>query len=79
MIFFSSLEGRGNDGCDEPEETQDLVVKKCIALLPFLSFFISEDKRIGFDYRSFLKYEPILHSSFSRAFFITYETGQEKK
>lgn len=50
------------------EETQDLVVKKCIALLPFLSFFISEDKRIGFDYRSFLKYEPLLHSSFSRAF-----------
>lgn len=71
MIIFFSLGGRGNDGCDEPEETQDLVVKKCIALVLFLSFFISEDILVGFDYRSVFEYEPLLHSRFSRAFFIT--------
>lgn len=69
--YILYLEGRGNDGCDEPEETQDLVVKKCIALVFFLSFFISEDILVGFDYRSFFEYEPLLHSSFLRAFFIT--------
>lgn len=69
-IFFS-LEGRGNDGCDEPEETQDLVVKKCIALVLFLSFSISEDILVGFDCRSFFEYEAVLHSSFSRTFFNT--------
>lgn len=69
-IFFI-LEGRGNDGCDEPEETQDLVVKKCIALVLFFIFFISEDIRMGFDYRSFFEYEPLLHPSFPRAFTIT--------
>lgn len=40
MIIFFSLEGRGNDGCDEPEETQDLVVKKCIALVTSFHLFL---------------------------------------
>lgn len=38
MIIYSLVWG-GNDGCDEPEETQDLVVKKCIAF--FLFFVLS--------------------------------------
>lgn len=38
--LFFYLEGRGNDGCDEPEETQDLVVKKCIALVLFFYLFL---------------------------------------
>lgn len=54
------------------EETQDLVVKKCIAFFCFLFYlFISEDIRMGFDYRSFFEQEPLLHSSFSRACLIT--------
>lgn len=63
-IFFSL---GGNDGCDERGNT-GLGREKCIALVFFFIFFISEDIRMGFDYRPFFEQEPLLHPSFSRAF-----------
>lgn len=72
-IFFSLGGGGGGGGMMAAmrEETQDFGREKCIALLPFLSFFISEDIRMGFDCRSFFEYEALLQPSFSRAFFVT--------
>lgn len=68
MIIFFNLEGRGNDGCDERGNTGLGREKMHSVSTFFLSFFISEDILMGFDYRSFFEYEALLHSSISRAF-----------
>lgn len=69
MIY--SLVWGGNDDCDERGNTGLGREKMHSVSTFFLSFFISEDILVGFDYGSFFEYEPLLHSSFSRAFTIT--------